>query len=78
MTSAMGVLRAGGETKACLYIDIIGMWIVSIPLTYYCAFVLQLPLFWVALATYSEEVTKAFLFMWRVQQKKWMRNLANA
>jgi len=78
MTSAMGVLRAGGETKACLYIDIIGMWIVSIPLTYYCAFVLQLPLFWVALATYSEEVTKAFLFMWRVLQKKWMRNLANA
>ncbi|QOL26477.1 MATE family efflux transporter [Thalassotalea sp. LPB0316] len=78
MTQAMGVLRAGGETKACLYIDIVGMWLISIPLTYYCAFVLQLPLFWVALATYSEEVAKAFLFFARVLQKKWMRNLANA
>mgnify|MGYP005990458509 FL=1 len=78
MTLAMGVLRAGGETKACLYIDIIGMWIVSIPLTYYCAFHLNLPLFWVALAAYSEEVTKSFLFLWRVLQKKWMRNLAKA
>lgn len=76
MTLAMGVLRAGGETKACLYIDVIGMWIISIPLAYYCAFVLGLPLFWVALATYSEELTKAFLFAWRVLQKKWMRNLA--
>lgn len=75
MTLAMGILRAGGETKACFYIDIFGMWMVSIPLTMLTAFYFQLPLFWVVLAAYSEEVCKLVLFSWRTSQKKWMRNL---
>ncbi|NMP16037.1 MATE family efflux transporter [Thalassotalea sp. Y01] len=75
MTLAMGVLRAGGETKACLYIDTIGMWLISIPLTMLVAFYWQLPMFYVALAAYSEEVCKLLLFGWRTMQKKWLRNL---
>ncbi|TRX55192.1 MATE family efflux transporter [Thalassomonas sp. M1454] len=75
MTLAMGILRAGGETKACLYIDILGMWMVSIPLTMLAAFYFELPMFWVVLTAYSEEACKFFLFGWRVAQKKWLRNL---
>ncbi|WP_185968001.1 MATE family efflux transporter [Thalassotalea sp. PS06] len=76
MTMAMGVLRAGGETKACLYIDTTGMWIVSIPLTILAAFYFQLPLFWVVVVSYSEEICKLILFGWRVASKKWLNNLA--
>ncbi|WP_394175659.1 MATE family efflux transporter [Thalassotalea litorea] len=76
MTFAMGMLRAGGETKACLYIDTTGMWLVSIPLTLLAAFYLQLPLFWVVVVSYSEEVCKLALFGWRVASKKWLNNLA--
>ncbi|TKB45514.1 MATE family efflux transporter [Thalassotalea mangrovi] len=77
MTFAMGMLRAGGETKACLYIDTIGMWMISIPLTIIAAFYFKLPLFWVVVVTYSEEVCKFILFGWRVASKKWLRNLTH-
>ena len=77
MTLSMGLLRAGGETKTSLYIDTIGMWIISIPLTAFAAFYLELPLFWVALTAYSEEVAKAFLFAWRTYKREWLKNLTN-
>ncbi len=77
MTLAMGVLRAGGDNRMCMVIDIIGMWIVSIPLTALAAFYWQLPLFFVVLVAYSEEICKAFLFTWRVNQKRWLRNLTH-
>lgn len=75
MTLAMGVLRAGGENKACLYIDIFGMWMVSIPATMLAAFYFNLPIFWVVFTAYSEEAVKLVLFAWRANQKKWLRNL---
>ncbi len=75
MTLAMGVLRAGGETKACLYIDTLGMWIVSIPLTWMAAFYWHLPMYLVVLTALSEEVTKLSFFIWRAMQKKWLRNI---
>ncbi|NMP33280.1 MATE family efflux transporter [Thalassotalea sp. M1531] len=76
MTLAMGVLRAGGDNKYCMYTDIFGMWIVSIPLTYIAAVIWQLPLIWVALAAYSEELVKVLCFGYRAYSKKWMKNLA--
>ncbi len=75
MTLAMGVLRAGGDNKICMYIDAFGMWMVSIPLTAFAAFVLKWPLIMVVLISYSEEVTKGILFSWRTYQRKWLRNL---
>ncbi|MEW6999029.1 MATE family efflux transporter [Colwelliaceae bacterium BS250] len=75
MTLAMGILRAGGENKACLYIDIFGMWMVSIPATMLAAFYFNLPMFWVVFTAYSEEIVKLVLFSWRANQKKWLRNL---
>lgn len=78
MTASMGILRAGGDNKHCMYIDISGMWIIGIPLTFAAAFYLGLPLFWVVLATYSEEITKSVLFLKRMKAKHWLRNLTVA
>ena len=75
MTLAMGVLRAGGDNKACIIIDTFGMWVVSIPLTFFAAFYLKWPLFFVVLVTYSEELAKVSLFIWQARRKRWMKNL---
>ncbi len=76
MTMSMGILRAGGDTKHCLLIDFIGMWVVSIPLTFLAAFYFDLPLFWVVVTAYSEEICKAIMFTIRMRKKHWLRNLA--
>jgi putative MATE family efflux protein len=76
MTASMGILRAGGDNKHCLLIDFSGMWIIGIPLTFAAAFYFDLPLYWVVLITYSEEVVKSVLFVYRLKAKYWLRNLA--
>lgn len=75
MTASMGILRAGGDNKHCMLIDISGMWLVGIPLTFAVAFYFQFSLYWVVLATYSEEIVKSILFFYRMQAKHWLRNL---
>lgn len=75
MTISIGILRAGGDNKYCLLIDSIGMWVVSIPLTFVAAFYFQWPLFWVVVTAYSEEICKAVMFTVRMRQKVWLTNL---
>lgn len=76
MTASMGILRAGGDNKYCLFIDFSGMWVVGIPLTFAAAFYFALPLYWVVFITYSEEIVKSVLFVYRLKAKYWLRNLA--
>jgi putative MATE family efflux protein len=75
MTASMGILRAGGDNKYCMLIDFSGMWVIGIPLTFVAAFYFALPLYWVVLITYSEEITKSVLFVYRMRSKHWLRNL---
>jgi Na+-driven multidrug efflux pump len=39
------------------------------------AFYFKLPLYWVVLISYSEEITKAFMFVFRMRTKLWLKNL---
>jgi putative MATE family efflux protein len=75
MTASMGILRAGGDNTHCLFIDFSGMWMIGIPLTFAAAFYFALPIYWVVLITYSEEVVKSVLFVYRLKAKYWLRNL---
>lgn len=75
MTLSMGVLRAGGDTNYCMLIDFTGMWLLGIPLTFLAAFYFSMPIYWVALIAYSEEVCKAIMFVFRMKSKRWLRNL---
>ena len=76
MIVALGSLRAGGDNNYCLLIDTFALWCISIPLTYYVAFHLQLALFWVVMAAFSEELVKVALFTWRMHRKHWLKNLS--
>jgi putative MATE family efflux protein len=75
MTIVVGILRAGGDTRFSLFLDGIIIWIVGVPMAYFAAFVLHLPVYYVYLFAMSEEVTKWLLGVPRYRSRKWIHNL---
>jgi MATE family, multidrug efflux pump len=75
MTMVVGVLRAGGDIRFCLYQDLVAQWAIGIPITAFCALVLKLPLEWIYALLALEEVIKWFGSTIRVRSKAWMNNL---
>ena len=75
ITVIVGLLRAGGDQKFVLGMDIFCQWAVGIFFTYIAIEYWQLSLFWVFLAINSEEIIKSFICMSRLISKKWMVNL---
>jgi putative MATE family efflux protein len=73
----VGMLRCGGDTKAALWIDIGGLWMIGVPLALLGAFYFGLPIFGVYLLAKIEEVFKFIIGMHRYVSKKWIRNLVD-
>lgn len=71
----VGVLRSGGDTRMCLFLDTSGVWFIGIPLAFIGGLWLKLPIYAVYAMVMLEEVYKAVLGYWRYRQKKWLRNL---
>ncbi|MDO4938695.1 MAG: MATE family efflux transporter [Lachnospiraceae bacterium] len=71
----VGILRAGGDTKACALIDLLPMWLVSVPAVILTGLGLHWPLWAVYLVQQSDEFIKLFASMSRVRTKKWLKNL---
>lgn len=76
MTIVVGILRAGGDTRFSLFLDGMIIWLVGVPMAYFAAFVLHLPVYFVYLFAMSEEVTKWLLGVLRYRSRKWINNLA--
>ena len=72
----VGVLRSGGDTMMCLFIDTSGVWFIGIPLAFIGGLVLKQPIHIVYGMVMLEEVYKTAIGFWRYRQKKWLRNLA--
>ena len=69
----VGVFRAGGDTRTGLKYDIGFLWLVSLPVTCFCAFVLKLPLTWIYLIMLlSEDFGKAILCVRWFITRKWL------
>ncbi|MEJ2763677.1 MATE family efflux transporter [Photobacterium sp. MCCC 1A19761] len=75
MTMIVGVLRAGGDIRFCLYQDMVAQWLIGIPLTAFCAFILQLPLEWIYAMLIVEELVKSVGSTIRLKSRSWMNNL---
>jgi putative MATE family efflux protein len=75
MTTVVGILRAGGDTRFSLFLDGIIIWIVGVPMAYLGAFVFDLPIYLVYLCAMSEEATKWILGIRRYLSRKWINNL---
>jgi putative MATE family efflux protein len=75
MTTVVGILRAGGDTRFSFFLDGIIIWIVGVPMAYLGAFVWHLPVYFVYLCAMSEEATKWALGIRRYLSRKWINNL---
>ena len=76
-TVFIGALRAGGDTRFALIMEICSIWLIGVPAAYVGGFVLHLPVYWVYLMVILEEVAKAFVSWWRFNSRKWIHDLVN-
>ncbi len=74
--NVVGILRSGGDTVWCLFIDTSGVWFIGIPLAFIGGLVLKQPIHIVYGMVLLEEVYKMIVGFWRYRKKKWLRNLA--
>lgn len=71
----VGNLRAGGDTTYSLVLDGLIIWVLGVPMAYFGAFVLDLPVYLVYLFVMSEELAKWILGLGRFLSRKWIHNL---
>jgi len=75
LTLIVGICRAGGDTKFSMYYDLGGVWGLGVPLAALGAFVWGLPAWGVFLMTASDDFAKAFVGVWRLFSKRWIRDV---
>lgn len=66
-----GVLPSGGDTRGVVIGDLIGPFLVGLPLAYLLAFPLGLGVWGVFWGRIADEVVKASFFTWRVRRVRW-------
>lgn len=74
-TVICGILRAGGDIKFALYIDILTMWCCSILLGAVAAFVFHAPVQVVYAILMSDEIIKMPVCVWRYRKYKWLNDV---
>ncbi len=75
LTLVVGVLRAGGDVKYCLYQDVVSQWFIGIPIAAFAAVYLGLKPEYVYALFLVEECIKCFSAIHRLKSRKWIRNL---
>ena len=71
----VGILRAGGDVRAGMFIDVACVYAVALPLAALAGLVAGAPVTLVYVCICMEDVVKVFLCFWRFRQKKWLRNV---
>jgi putative MATE family efflux protein len=74
----VGILRSGGDTRFALFADTAPLWLIGVPMALLGAFVLGLPVYWVALMVLADEITKFCLCLWRVLSGLWIHDVVRA
>lgn len=74
-TIVVGVLRAGGDTRFGLFLDVGVMWLCSILGAAVGAFVIGIPMPWVYILLCSDEVIKVPFSLQRYKSYRWLRNV---
>ncbi|NOI24836.1 MATE family efflux transporter [Vibrio mediterranei] len=72
----VGVLRAGGDVKFCLYQDLLTQWCFGLPIAAFFAIYLRFPADIVFVAFFFEAIFKWFACLYRFKSRAWMNHLA--
>ena len=67
-----GIIRSGGKTKYIMWIDLMGTWLIGVPLGFLAARPLCLPVAWVYFVIGLEEVVRWMISVWLFRSRKWM------
>lgn len=78
MVMVMGVLRAGGEAKFCLLLDVFAQWVLLIPLALLLRFMFGVEPVYLYGLMLVEEAVRITIAARRVRSRKWLRNLVDA
>lgn len=70
-----GIVRSGGNTAYIMVIDMVGTWLVGVPLGLISAFVFRLPIVWVYFILSQEEMVRLLLTLAVFRGRKWMASL---
>jgi len=73
----IGALRAGGDTRFAMFMEIFSIWVIGVPAALIGGFVLKLPVYGVYLMVLLEELVKAFIIVHRYRSRKWIHDLVN-
>ena len=71
-----GIIKSGGDTMTIMIIDIIGTWIIGIPLCLFAAYVLKWQIVGVYTLLTVEEVFRLLTSLVIFQRKNWIKTLA--
>lgn len=72
-----GVVRSGGKTTYIMVIDIVGTWLVGVPLGLVTAFLFRLPVEWVYFILSQEELVRLGMTLVVFMRRGWMNRLQN-
>lgn len=73
----VGVLRSGGDTAFCFWLDTCSVWLVGVVSVYLAIFVFNAPFWIVAICLVLEEAVKAIVGFMRFRSQKWLNDLVN-
>lgn len=76
MTLVVGIMRGGGDTRFCFFLESGTMWLIGVPSAALAAFVFHLPVYWVYLMVLSEEFVKYLIGVARLRSRKWIHDLS--
>ena len=76
MIASGGILRSGGKTYYTLILDLVGTWLIGIPLGFFSAYYLKWPIEAVYFLLSLEEVFRLVVTLILFKQRKWMNQLA--
>ena len=74
-TMICGIFRSGGDSKFGFYCDLIDMWAYAVPLGFFSAFVLRLPVRWVYFLLMTDEFVKWPFVIRHYKKGQWLRNI---
>ena len=74
-TLIAGAFRAGGDSRFGFVCDLIDMWGYAVPLGFFAAFVLKLPVLWVYFLLCTDEFVKWPWVLRHYRSGKWLKNI---
>lgn len=75
MPVSTGIIQGGGDTKFCMYMNVISTWGIVMPLSFLAAFVWKWPVELVVVAVQSDQLFKCIPVFFRFRSYKWIHKL---